>query len=350
MSAVDNVIQFCHSIPKIELHAHLNGSLSRSTMLQLQRYHADAGISDKTNAFFDEFQIGAGDTRNLSDCFQVFNIAHALTSTPETLDLATTLTIKEFQDDGCCYIELRSTPRDTAHMSKRQYVETIVQAMRKSSLQDIIATLIISINRSNSASEAEEIANIAIEYQKKCPDIVVGIELSGNPGVGSFVDFENALTRARNAGLKVALHCGEISNPEEILQMLQFKPDRIGHGICIHPKFGGTEDTWNLLCESGIPVEVCLTSNVNTKSVPDYSSHHFQYLQDANVPVIICTDDKGVFATSLTQEYSICLDTFKLNKSELARLALNASKYIFASDKEQFVKDKVHNFIQKHNL
>lgn len=50
-----------------ELHAHLNGSLSRSTMLQLQRQYADAGISDKTNAFFDEFQIGAGDTRNLSE-------------------------------------------------------------------------------------------------------------------------------------------------------------------------------------------------------------------------------------------------------------------------------------------
>lgn len=50
-----------------ELHAHLNGSLSRSTMLHLKRFYADSGLEDKTNAFFDEFQIGAGDCRNLSE-------------------------------------------------------------------------------------------------------------------------------------------------------------------------------------------------------------------------------------------------------------------------------------------
>lgn len=50
-----------------ELHAHLNGSLSRATILELKRYYADSGIVDQTNAFFDEFEIGAGDTRNLSE-------------------------------------------------------------------------------------------------------------------------------------------------------------------------------------------------------------------------------------------------------------------------------------------
>lgn len=63
-------------------------------------------------------------------CFQVFNIAHALTNTPETLGLATTLTLEEFQNDGCYYIELRSTPRDTTSMTKKQYIDTIVGAMQ----------------------------------------------------------------------------------------------------------------------------------------------------------------------------------------------------------------------------
>ncbi|XP_045534029.1 adenosine deaminase-like protein, partial [Papilio machaon] len=347
MNTLNDLNQFCHALPKIELHAHLNGSLSRSTMLQLQRHFADAGISDKSNAFFDEFQIGAGDTRNLSDCFQVFNIAHTLTSTPETLALATSLTLQEFQDDGCCYIELRSTPRDTNQMTKRQYVETIVQTMRNSSENlNIISAFIISINRSNGISEAEDIANLAIEYHKKFPDVVVGLELSGNPALGKFEDFISIFTKARNAGLKVSLHCGEISNPEEIIQMLQFKPDRIGHGTCIHPNYGGTDETWKALCTLKIPVEVCLTSNVNTKSAADYSSHHFKYLHSSDVPVILCTDDKGVFATSLTQEYSICVDTFKLDKSELAKLALNSTKYIFAVDKHKLLYDKIKIFVE----
>ncbi|XP_013147045.1 PREDICTED: adenosine deaminase-like protein [Papilio polytes] len=130
--------------------------------------------------------------------------------------------------------------------------------------------------------------------------------------------------------------------------MLQFKPDRIGHGTCIHPNFGGTKQTWEALCTSKIPVEVCLTSNVNTKSVADYSSHHFKYLLSSDVPVILCTDDKGVFATSLTQEYSICIDTFKLDKAELAKLALNSTKFIFATGKQKLLFGRILNFIDEN--
>lgn len=68
--------------------------------------------------------------KNVFSCFQVFNIAHSLTSTPDALTIATRLTLQEFQDDGCCYLELRSTPRDTPHMTKVQYIETLVKAIQ----------------------------------------------------------------------------------------------------------------------------------------------------------------------------------------------------------------------------
>ncbi|XP_023951072.2 adenosine deaminase-like protein isoform X2 [Bicyclus anynana] len=346
-----NIDTFCRQLPKLELHAHLNGSLSRFTMLELQRYLADNGMADKSNVFLDEFQIGAGDTRNLSDCFQVFNIAHALTSTKKTLSMATALTIKEFEDDGCCYIELRSTPRTTPHMTMSEYVETIVQTMRKETADmTIISCLIISINRSSTHEDANIIADVAIEYHTKYPDTVVGIELSGNPAVGKFQNFLPALDRARKAGLKVTLHCGEICNQQEVIEMLNFKPDRIGHGVCIHPLFGGNDATWELLCKSQIPVEICLTSNVNTKSTQDYNSHHFKELYNAKVPVVICTDDKGVFATSLSQEYRICAETFGIEQSKLARLSLSACNYIFAEDKRKILSDTMLNFINKYEL
>lgn len=67
--------------------------------------------------------------------------------------------------------------------------------------------------------------------------------------------------------LKVTLHCAEIRNPVEILQMLHFKPDRIGHGTCIHPKFGGTDDTWETLCKSGIPVGMGHEKCINYTSI-----------------------------------------------------------------------------------
>lgn len=54
--------------------------------------------------------------------------------------------------------------------------------------------------------------------------------------------------------MQITLHCGEVCNPPEVMKMLLFKPERIGHGICIHPKFGGSDDTWSLLCDLRIPV------------------------------------------------------------------------------------------------
>ncbi|XP_053599687.1 uncharacterized protein Ada isoform X4 [Plodia interpunctella] len=281
-----DLFQFCRELPKVELHAHLNGSLSKSTMLLLKRLNADSGIKDETNTFMDEFVMGAGDTRSLSE-------------NPENL---------------------------------------------------IISRLIISINRTMVTAECDAITDLAIEYHKKYPDIVVGIELSGNPIVGEFQNFLPALTRARDAGLKVSLHCGEVRNPKEVLDMINFKPERLGHGVCIHPKFGGTQETWQALCNSLIPVELCLTSNVNTKSVSGYESHHFKELYEAGIPVIINTDDKGVFATSLSQEYMLCAETFHLEKEQIARLALSACQYIFDTECRDTVKTKVLEFMNKHYI
>ncbi|CAH2091744.1 unnamed protein product [Euphydryas editha] len=340
---------FCREMPKIELHAHLNGSLSRSTMVSLQRYLADLGVKDKTNAFIEKFQMSSGDSKTLSDVFPLFKIAQELTSVPESLAMATAMTMQEFEEDGCCYIELRSTPRETSHMTHKQYIETIVQTMKNDKFS-IIPCFIISINRSSPKNEVEMITDLAIEYHKKYPDLVVGIELSGNPAVGKFSHFLPALTRSREAGLKVTLHCGEIPNPQEVTEMLKFRPDRIGHGVCIHPNHGGNEEIWQLLCKSQIPVEVCLTSNVNTKSTLSYGSHHFKELYNANVPIVICTDDKGVFATSLSQEYRICAETIGIDPSKLVRLSLRACDYIFSDDKKKNVRDKILNFINKNAL
>ncbi|CAG9133959.1 unnamed protein product [Plutella xylostella] len=343
--------EFCRKLPKVELHAHLNGSLSHSTMLQLKRYHADSGLTDNTDAFFDEFQIAAGDTRNLKQCFQVFRIAHSLTTTPKALTLATHLTLQEFQDDGCCYIELRSTPRDTPHMTKKQYIEAIILAMLHTPANmTIISRLIVSIDRRFNFAEAQEITDLVIEFHKLYSSVVVGIEISGDPSVGKFQTFVPLLENAKNAGLKVTLHCGEVCNPDEVQEMLDFNPNRIGHGTCILPRLGGNDSTWNTLCIKKTPVEVCLTSNVNTKSIANYESHHFKELFDAGIPIIICTDDKGVFATSLSQEYRLCAETFKLDNSQLAQLSHRACLYIFDETSRKTVLDKLEHFITHNDL
>lgn len=340
-----DLASFCRELPKVELHAHLSGSLSSTTLSKLMKLANDSGCSS------DELMNNKCMEAFSNDCWEVFRFFHSVVIDPAALALATRLTLQEFQDDGCCYIELRSTPRETPYMSRRLYIETIIDTIMKESQHlSIIAKYIISVDRKQPMEVINDVTNLAIEYHNKHPNIVVGLELSGTPAASEFHILKPVFVRARDNGLKLSLHCGEIKNIKEIAQMLHFHPERIGHGTCILPRLGGNEEIWNMLVESKIPVEIAMTSNVKCKTVSDYASHHFKEMFDADVPVIICTDDKGAFKTSLSEEYKVCGETFSLTRSQLARLALNACQYVFAEDCKKLLSDKVLNFIDKHAL
>lgn len=103
----------------------------------------------------------------------------------------------------------------------------------RSELPNILVKLIISIRRSESIESAAENVSIAIKHHKLHPDIVCGVDLSGDPTCKSFEDFRNQITKAKEAGLKLALHCGEVHNDSEIKSMLEYGMDRLGHGNLI---------------------------------------------------------------------------------------------------------------------
>lgn len=275
---------------------------------------------------------------SLGECFKVFDIAHSLTVTPEAVFHCTYDTIKEFRDDGVIYLELRSTPRAVhGKMTKEEYVEAIVKAFKACEIDfpSILVKLLISINRKQGYKAAEENINLAINCLKKYPEYIVGLDLSGDPMTGDA--FLELLRKARAAGLKIAAHCAEISNEMETTDILEFKPDRLGHCTCIHPSLQGSNKLFQMLLDSKIPVELCLTSNVQCKTVPNYETHQFKYLYEAGHPVCLATDDKGVFRTSLSREYEIAASTFGLGLDELRELSSSSVQYAFASQQEKQV-------------
>lgn len=183
--------------------------------------------------------------------------------------------------------------------------------------------LILSIDRRETAAQAQETVDLAISLGKHQ---VIGIDLSGDPTLNSWCDWVPALSKARWHGLKITLHAAEVYAPEETAQMLQFQPDRLGHMCCLNPSLE------QQLFSSLIPVELCLSSNVITASVKGFPDHHFLPLHTAGHPVVLCTDDQGVFQTSLSREYAIAAHAFHLSKDELWTLVLRSVDYTFLSD------------------
>ncbi|XP_072757087.1 N6-Methyl-AMP deaminase isoform X2 [Anoplolepis gracilipes] len=273
---------FCRRLPKVELHAHLNGSLSIKTLQKLYKMQ-DSNIAPSDQAFMNTTNFSS-----LSECFKIFDIAHALTVTPQAVFIATCDVIKEFYEDNVIYLELRSTPRAVKDsMTKTEYLEAMIKALKtsKSQFPEILVKLLISINRKQGLESAKENINLAIQFMKRYPEYIVGIDLSGDPTTG--YSFLELLKMSRKAGLKIAAHCAEVPNEVETTDILKFKPNRLGHCTCIHPNLQGSKQLFDMLLESKIPVELCLTSNVKCKTVPSYASHQFKYLYEVGHPVTI---------------------------------------------------------------
>ncbi|XP_070531272.1 N6-Methyl-AMP deaminase isoform X2 [Cardiocondyla obscurior] len=320
--------QFCHKLPKVELHAHLNGSLSVNTLQKLSRMKCSDTVCDQV--------LDTTNFSSLSECFKIFDIAHALTITPEAVFVATCDVIKDFHSDNVIYLELRSTPRAVKNsMTKTEYLEAIIKAIQtsKSEIPQILVKLLISIDRKQGYESAEENINLAMQFIKKYPEYVVGIDLSGDPSAG--YSFLKLLEMSRKIGLKIAAHCAEVPDEVETIDILNFKPDRLGHCTCIHPNLQGSQELFDTLLKSKIPVELCLTSNIKCKTVSNYMCHQFKYLYEAGHPITIGTDDKGVFNTCLSKELEILNSVFNINKKQLKELSMLSVQYSFASTEEK---------------
>lgn len=360
-------LPWCRSLPKIELHAHLNGSIRSSTLLELAADLSRKGVI----VFSDVKAIILKDDRSLPECFKLFDLIHILTTDHCTISRITKEVVEDFAAENVVYLELRTTPKcnASAGMTKRSYVEAVLTGLKavetvqviggpifqaerpdgprdlgtqiegKKGKPEIYVKLLLSIDRRESTEAAMETVQLAMEMQNFG---VVGVDLSGNPRVGDWQTFVPALTWAKKQGLPVTLHCGEIPNPTEVQSMLAFQPERIGHVCCLE------ESEWRKLLSSSIPVEVCLTSNVRTESVPVIRDHHFANLYDSRHPLSICTDDPGIFGTDISREYALAAVCFRLTKSNLYSLANGAVKYIFAGDDIKLVLQGIFDAAEIH--
>lgn len=337
-------------MPKVELHAHLNGSIRDSTLLELARVLGEKGVI----VFSDVEHVIMKSDRSLHEVFKLFDLIHVLTTDHATVTRITQEVVEDFASENIVYLELRTTPKrnESIGMSKRSYMDAVVEGLRAVSAVDvdfasrstdvrrpvntknmndarngtrgkkIYVRLLLSIDRRETTEAAMETVKLALEMR----DLgVVGIDLSGNPTKGEWTTFLPALKFAREQGLQITLHCGEIPNKEEIQSMLDFLPQRIGHACCFE------EEEWRKLKSSKIPVEICLTSNIRTETISSLDIHHFVDLYKAQHPLVLCTDDSGVFSTSVSREYDLAASAFSLGRREMFQLAKSAVKFIFAN-------------------
>jgi len=273
-------------------------------------------------------------SRTLSDCFSIFPLIHLAVSTSSALRRVLRETLEDFEDDNVRYLELRTTPRilDGGKVDKRGYVDVVISTMSQWVKENrrLIPRLIISVDRSKSVDEARENVDIAVELFRNNSEFVVGVDLGGNPTRGNFSEFKDVFERARGEGIKVTIHAGEVVNDEEVNEIVEWRPDRLGHFLKVN------KGVWKKMEMNGgdIPIEICPTSNVMTLGLQGLNEHPtLKKLIDEGYPISVNTDDKGVFNTQQSDELYMIAKEMGFNEYTVGGLVWGAVDLVFEGNR-----------------
>ncbi|KAG1808039.1 uncharacterized protein BJ212DRAFT_1281237 [Suillus subaureus] len=322
----DDVI-FLQSLPKAELHAHLNGSIPIKTILELaQQYPHSSAQTTEVADTIEKLKSGVI-LNEIFDFFSLMPAIYALTSTPEAVAIVTRAVLQSFLNptgDGaespqCTYLELRTTPRSTTHMTREKYLTIVLDEIEMYPADQ--AALIVSVDRRMSDSDVEECISLAIEMKNRGRR-VVGIDVCGDPRSGDMQTFTQHLSRAKGAGLGLTVHIAESTKntTEDSLALLSCRPDRLGHATFLSDELKAFKSADYKPC-----MEICLSSNLLCKTVASLDAHHIRYYLKNDHPIVICTDDALPFRTSCLGEYSLLLAQpplgLGLSRDDVARVA-----------------------------
>ncbi|KAH3939820.1 hypothetical protein HBH70_101230 [Parastagonospora nodorum] len=315
---------FTKALPKIELHAHLTGSISRKCLHDIWATKKARDAALELQDPLSAMPSGKVDY-DINTFFPLFSsYIYKLCNDLPSIQDSTKAVLQDFQDDGVVYVELRTTPRamPAAGLSKDDYVKTILDilnAHNENASNAMRAFLILSVDRRNTLAEAHEVVDLAIKYKSSS---VVAVDLCGDPTKGDVRIFADAFARAKTAGLKITLHFAETKlsgSDEELSTLLSWKPDRLGH--VIHVK----EEYRNVIEKENIGVELCLSCNVQARMIMGtYSDHHFGMWRQSSVPIALSTDDVGVFCSPLSREYYLAAQHFGLTRDDIKVLCERA--------------------------
>lgn len=320
---------FIAGLPKAELHVHHVGSASARIVSELAARHPGTVPSDPEElARFFEF-------RDFGHFIEVYLAVVALVRTPDDIHYLTYEIAREMAEgQRLRYAELTCTPYTSVRpdvpdlgMPIEGYTEAL-EAARVEAERDfgLVLRWIYDVPGESGVPAAGATLDYALHHR---PEGLVAFGLGG-PELGvPREQFRPHFEQARAAGLHSVPHAGETTGPQTVWDSLRLLgAERIGHGT------SSAQDPALLahLAETGVPLEVCPSSNVATRAVASLAEHPLPIFRDAGVAVTINSDDPPMFGTSLLQEYAVAADLLDLDEAGLAELARTAVRVSFAPE------------------
>ena len=314
---------FIRSLPKAELHLHLEGSIAPETLVELRRRHGiESSLSEAQSLYqYEDF----------TGFLMAFKTVTEDLQTREDYELITYRLMQQLKAENVLHAEVYVSVG--VGLWRKQNFDAIFEGLERGRERgegdfNISLLWIFDAVRQFGPEPAQKVFECAAKYRDRN---VVGVGIGGDEQKAPPELFRDQYAYAKDHGLRLTAHAGESAGPESIWGALNLGAERIGHGLTAHQDPELIEE----LSQRQVPVELCLTSNLRTACCSKISDHPVKRYFDQGLMVTLNTDDPAMFGTTLNQEYELAQKEFGFTDEHLRELARNSFEASFLPPEEK---------------
>ena len=311
-------------LPKIDLHCHLDGSLSRETVRFLAK---ESGAAlPREDAELDRLLRADDNCASLAEYLEKFDLPLACLHGRKQFSLAAQALVRDAAAEHVRYLEVRFAPMLSSRdgLTPRDTIEGVLEGLRLGAQETgITAAAILCGMRHFPIEPNLEVVRLAKEYLNAG---VCAVDIAGDEKAFPLANHTQMFRLARALGVPYTIHAGECGDPQEVSAALDLGAQRIGHGIAMRHN----PALLRRCVEKRVGVELCPVSNLQTKAVSGWPEYPFRQFLEAGVMVTVNTDNRTVSKTTITREMTLLQEHCGASHEELRQVCRNAAAVAFA--------------------
>jgi adenosine deaminase len=324
-------IELLKRLPKTDLHCHLDGSLRLDTVLDLAKHQKVKLPTFDRGELFGLLYAGEH-VESLDDYLRAFDITLSVLQQEEALERVAYELAVDAHAENVRYIEVRYSPllHVREGMRPSQVVEAVLRGLRTAKRElGIRYGVILCAIRSLPPDQSLRIAELCVAFKNRG---VVGFDLAG-----SEINFPAKVHRAAfqlviDNNINCTAHAGESFGPDSVHQAIhKCGAHRIGHGT----RLVESGDLLNFVNDHRIPLEVCPSSNVQTRAAASWEAHPVDFFVDYGLRVTINTDNRLMSDTTVTKELHLCHKYFGWSLATIKEIIISGFKSAFMPYREK---------------
>ncbi len=320
------------NMPKIDLHCHLDGSVKASVIREIAKeFNEEFSERELEN----RLQVNK-DCHSLADYLTCFELPIKYLQTEKSLEKAAFTLAMDAAAENVKYLEVRFAPSyiTSEGLTTQKIISSVQKGLEKAQKKADIQTGIIVCGVRNLPMEVNlKMLKESMELYKYG---VVACDLAGDEKAYPTALFSEFFVSAKKYGIPFTIHSGECGSRENIKTAIELGAKRLGHGIAM----AGDSYLMKLCANRNIGVELCPTSNLQTKAIRSWAEYPLPAFMQAGIPVSINTDNRTVSNTNSTNEFNHMIEHLRVSEDDLKQIYTWSIEMSFADDgcKDQLVK------------